>query len=216
MPVSEPSPDTTARRSWAGTTLADRRARRRRQLLDAGLQLMGTGDTATVSVRAVCRTARLTERYFYESFSGRDDLALGVYEEVAEQARTALVEAVAASTAGHTAPVPPAVLARAAVTAFVELILDDPRKGTVLLLAPMTDPDLNRRGSELLPAFTEVIHDQLPDRLDDEERELTAVGLVGALTNLFVRYLNGTLAVPRDRLIEHCVRLVAAAADPPR
>lgn len=195
-------------RTWAGTTLADRRAARRQQLVDAGIELLGGGDTSAVSVRAVCRTAKLTERYFYESFDDRDALLLAVYEHVAESARDALLSAL------RDVPDASEAQARAAVTAFVELLIDDPRKGTVLLLAPLTEPALNQRGSELLPTFMALIHDQLPPGFDDIDRRLTASGLVGALTYLFISYLDGSLDVPRDRLIAHAVRMLVTAAEP--
>lgn len=196
----------TEQRTWAGTTMAERRAARRERFLDAGIALLATEGPSGATVRAACRTAQLTERYFYESFADRDAFVVAVYEHVAEQARGALVAAV------QQAPAAPAELARAGVTAFVELILDDPRKGSVLLLAPMADPALIRRGTELLPAFTALIQAQLPASLDDTARELTAVGLAGALTNLFTRYLDGSLDVPRDRLVDHCVRILLRSA----
>lgn len=189
-------------RTWGGTTLTDRRAARRELLLETGLELLGGSGSAAVTVRAVCRTAKLTERYFYESFTDRDELVLAVYDRVAEQAQQALVDAV--RDAGST----DRERAEAAVTAFVELIVDDPRKGRVLLLTPLTDPPLSRRGVELIPAFAGLIREQLPAATDVEEREMTAIALVGALTNLFVSYLGGNLAVTRERLIDHCVRLL--------
>lgn len=200
----------TEARTWGGTTLSDRRAARREQLLNAGLELLGTGGSAAVTVRAACRQAKLTERYFYESFPDREALVLAVYELVGAQARRALVEAVAA------APESANERAEAAVTAFVELMLDDPRKGRVLLIAPLTDPTLSRRGVELLPAFAALIREQLPAGADELDREMTAVGLVGALTNLFVAHLEGTLTVPRARLVEHCVHLLSRASLTPR
>ncbi|SFQ58589.1 DNA-binding transcriptional regulator, AcrR family [Amycolatopsis arida] len=200
--------DTAAGRTWGGTTLTDRRAARREQLLDAGLDLLGTGGSPAVSVRAVCRHAKLTERYFYESFADREALVLAVYERVGERARQALVDAVAA------APGSAEERAAAAVTAFVELMLDDPRKGRVLLIAPLSDPVLSRRGVELLPDFAALIREQLPAGVDELDRELTAVGLVGALTNLFIGYLEGTLRVSRERLVGHCVRLLSRAGEP--
>jgi len=38
-----------------------------------------------------------------------------------------------------------------------------------------------------------------------------AVGLVGALFTLFIGYLDGTIAVDRDRFVRHCVRLLINA-----
>ncbi|ASR36476.1 TetR family transcriptional regulator [Prauserella marina] len=195
-------------RTWAGTTLTDRRAARRRQLLDAGLDLLGSDGGAAVSVRAVCRGSKLTERYFYENFADRDELVLAVYDGVVEQAHRALLNAVGAvgSSAGT-----PRDRAEAAVTAFVELIIDDPRKGRVLLLAPLTDPTLNRRGIARIPMFAELVREQLSGEADDAERAMTATALVGGLANLFSAYLAGGLTVSRDRLVAHCVRLVLGA-----
>lgn len=192
-------------RTWAGTTLADRKAARGTQLVAAGLDLLGTAGSAAVSVRAVCRHAKLTERYFYENFADREQLVVAVYEHVAGQLHQALIDAVPDTRAE------PVARAEAAVTAFVELMVDDPRKGRVLLLAPVTDPALSARGVALLPAFAALIREQLPDRMAADEREMTALGLVGALANLFTAYLGGTLQVSRDRLIAHCVTLLARA-----
>ncbi|SDD76107.1 TetR/AcrR family transcriptional regulator [Actinokineospora iranica] len=194
-----------ADRTWGGTTLTDRKAARRLRLLEAGVDLLGAPEGPALSVRAVCRHAKLTERYFYESFPDRDELVLAVYEHVAAAARQALVDAVRSSP-----PDPPA-LARAAVTAFVELMVDDPRRGRVLLLAPLTDPALSSRGMALLPAFAALIREQLPEDESETDREMTAIGLVGALTHLFSAYLDGTLTVDRDQLVDHCVRLLTRA-----
>ncbi|WP_020673649.1 TetR/AcrR family transcriptional regulator [Amycolatopsis nigrescens] len=195
----------TTARTWGGTTLTDRKAARRDQLIEAGLDLLGDEAGPAVSVRAACRHAKLTERYFYESFADREELILGVYEHVGAATHQALVDSV------RDAPPAAADRAAAAVSAFVELILDDPRLGRVLLLAPMTEPALSKRGVELLPAFAALVREQLPAKADELDREMTAIGLVGALANLFIAYLNGTLVVSRDRLVAHCVNLLTRA-----
>ena len=192
-------------RTWAGTTLDDRKAQRREQLVAAGLDLLGTEGSAAVSVRAVCRHAKLTERYFYESFTDREELVVAIYEHVGEQAKQVLVDAV------RDAP-SPTRRAEDAVRAFVELIVDDPRRGRVLLLAPITDPALTRRGLHLLPAFAALVGEQL-SRGDETERQLVSIGLVGALSNVFIACLDGSLRVSRERLVAHCVRLVLGADD---
>jgi AcrR family transcriptional regulator len=192
-------------RTWAGSTLSQRQEERRERLLDAGLELLGGADAATLGVRAVCRAAGLTERYFYESFPDRDALVAAVFERVVEAAHQALVGAVAESSAPWDAVV------EAAVGAFVALILDDPRKGRVLLIAPLSEPALLDRGIARLPAFRALVREQLPSDVDELERQMIATGLVGALTQLFGSVLDGTLQAPRDRLVAHCVRLVLRA-----
>ncbi len=192
-------------RSWGGTKLADRRAARRQTLLDVAERLAGEEGCAAVTVRSVCREARLTDRYFYESFTGRDDLLLAAFERVADEARIALEGAVA--TGGPQRE----VRARAAVSAFVALVLDAPHKGRLLLLEPFADPVLGARSHLLMPVFTGLVGGQLAGTGDDIDRRLAAHALVGGLANLFAGWLHGTLDVPRERLEAHCVELVLAA-----
>lgn len=194
-------------RTWAGTTLADRQAARRERLLDVGLDLLGTGGSAAVTVRSVCRQAGLTDRYFYESFADREALLLAVFDRVAQEAGTALVAAVAAAPDDLTRR------ARAAVDAFLQVIVDDPRRGRILLLEPLTDPTLGMRGVALSPMFTELVRAELGRRGSAAGAQLTATALIGALANLFVRWLDGSLDVSRRRLRDYCVRLLVNAVD---
>ncbi|ARI55746.1 TetR/AcrR family transcriptional regulator [Streptomyces bacillaris] len=198
-----------AERSWGGTRLADRRAARRQALLDTAEHLAGEEGCAAVTVRSVCRRARLTDRYFYESFAGRDELLLAAFERVADEARRALEEAVAVS-----AP-EPEVRARAAVAAFVALVLDAPHKGRLLLLEPFADPALGAHSHRLMPVFTDLVGGQLAGTGDGVDRRMAAHALVGGLASLFAGWLHGTLDVPRERLEAHCVQLVLAATSPP-
>jgi AcrR family transcriptional regulator len=195
-------------RSWAGTTLADRQAERRSTLLDVGLDLLGTQGSAAVTVRSVCRLAKLTDRYFYENFADREALLLAVYDRVATEAGEALLTAVADAPPDLTAR------SRAAVEAFLGVLTDDPRKGRVLLLEPLTDATLGMRGVALSPMFAELVRAQLgPQAGNAQAARLTATAVIGALANLFIRWLDGTLDVDRDELTDYCVRLLVTATD---
>jgi len=193
----------TSRRSWAGVGIDERRRLRRERLLAVGVDLLGAPDAAAVNVRAVCRAAELTERYFYESFADRDTFVREVYAHVADRARDALSGAVVSA--------PATGRAEAAVRAFVELMVDDPAKGRVLLLAPLRETAISRCGIELAPMFVAIVRDQLPRAGDEDCRHMVAVGVVGALTSLFMGYLEGDLAVSREILVGHCVALVEHA-----
>ena len=200
------------RRSWAGSTMDERRARRREQLIRAARDLLGTGET--VSVRAVCRAAKLTERYFYESFEDRDALVIAAYERASQEA----VEAVAQAVAGSDGT--PEAVARAAVRVAVEQVVDDPARGQVLIVAPLTNPILFEKREELAPILTGLIREQLPSRTSESERDMVALGIAGALTQIFYSYLTGRLVVEREAFVEHCVRLLLSAGamwpTPPR
>ncbi|GAA2794630.1 TetR/AcrR family transcriptional regulator [Saccharopolyspora taberi] len=188
--------------TWGGTSLPERRAVRREKLLAAGLDLLGTQGSAAVAVRSVCRRAELTDRYFYENFADREALLLAVYDQVAGEAKEALEEAVRDS------PHEPA----AAVEAFLGVLTDDPRKGRVLLLEPMTDAALGARGAELMPVFADLVAARLGGDPSGRAARMTATALIGALSNLFVRWLDGSLAVTRADLVDYCVALLLASA----
>jgi AcrR family transcriptional regulator len=167
---------------------------------------MGTEGATSVTVRSVCRAAALTDRYFYESFADRDALLLAVFDEVAAEFGSALIEVVGQPHADD------AALARAAVAAFLDVMVDDPRKGRVLLLEPMTTPTLSERGLTVAPMFVALVSAQLGDAVDAERALLTATAVVGALTSLFIRWLDGTLPVDRAALSEFSVRVVLTSA----
>ena len=138
-----PTPaDPPGRGRWAGIPADDRRAERRRLLLDAGFELLGTEGAAGTTVRAVCQHARLNPRYFYESFGDLDELVVAVYERVVDELRDAL------SLAMDDAPADLPAQMRAAVGAAVGFVDDDRRRARVLYVEalgqrgaqPATDP----------------------------------------------------------------------------
>jgi AcrR family transcriptional regulator len=186
----------------AGMSIDDRRRHRYTTLVDVGTSLLGAPAGPAVSVRAVCRAAKLTERYFYESFTDRDQFVRAVYAQVGERARASIEDAVENARGSAKAEAP--------VRAFVELVLDDPAAGRVLLLAPLSEPALGGSGAALVPGFVELVRAQLVD-MDDDDAQLVAVGVVGALTALFAGYLDGTVTTPREKFVAHCVELVSEA-----
>lgn len=186
-------------------TLEERRVARRDTLLSVGVDLLGASEGPSVSVRAVCSRASLTERYFYESFTDRDTFVRAVYLDVAEKALDALVTAVGRAKR-------PQERARRAVTAFVELMIDQPARGRVLLTAPFADAALSTLGLRTIPMFVALVGEQLPAEADEVDRQLTATGVVGALTGLFSAYLDGTVDVPRQRFVDHCVSVIDVAS----
>lgn len=196
------------------STLEDRAATRRATLVEAGIELLGTEGAAGVTVRAVCRGAKLTERYFYESFDGRDALLRAVHDQVASEARDAIVAAVAEAAGGPGAASPERV-ALAAVAAFTAFLEADPRRGRVLLSESFADSVLASHDLELVPAFAALLVAQiraLPDAPDATDAELTAVALLGAMRGLYLTWLSGDPPISSARLNAHAARMIVAAA----
>ena len=190
-------PSGQRRGRWSGVPLQDRQTLRRDELIAAGVDVLGGEGGSALTVRAVCRAAGLTERYFYESFDDRDDFVRAVYDHVCSTAMTALTSS--------TTP-------RDAVERFVALMVDDPVRGRVLLIAPEREPVLTKSGAEWMPSFIELLQHKLTRITDPAVQAMVATGLVGALTALFTAYLNGRLATTREQFIDYCVDMLLSRA----
>jgi AcrR family transcriptional regulator len=178
---------------WSGVPLQDRQVLRRDELIAAGVALLGSESGPSLTVRAVCRAAELTERYFYESFADRDEFVRAVYDDVCTTAMSTLMSA---------------DTPRDAVERFVALMVDDPARGRVLLLAPEVEPVLTRSGAEWMPSFIDLLQHKLTRITDPAIGAMVATGLIGALTALFTAYLNGRLAATREQFIDYCVDML--------
>jgi AcrR family transcriptional regulator len=165
-------------------------------LIAAGVDLLGGEAGPALTVRAVCRAAGLTERYFYESFSDRDEFVRAVYDDVCTRAMSTLSSSTSAQDA---------------VERFVALMVDDPTRGRVLLLAPTVEPVLTRSGASWMPSFIELLQrkvTRITGIAEPAVQAMAATGLLGALTALFIAYLDGRLTATREQFIDHCVDMV--------
>jgi AcrR family transcriptional regulator len=193
-------------RLYGGVQAEDRRASRRARLMEAALDLLGTEGWQATTVRAICAQARLTPRYFYESFADRDELLLAVFDELVEEAAGHVLEAVA--SAEHDAR----AKARAAIGAFVELVTDDPRKARVLFVEAIGSEPLTRRRFDTVRMFAHLVAEQgrefygLPPDTDSLV-DTTALMLVGGLAETLLSWLDGNLRVTREQLVEDCTDL---------
>lgn len=184
---------------WTGVPFESRLALRRDNLINAGVQLLGSAGGPALTVRAVCREAALTERYFYESFADRDEFVRAVYDDVCTRAMSALTSA--------TTP-------REAVERFVELMVDDPVRGRVLLLAPAVEPVLTRSGAEWMPNFIDLLQRKLSRIGDAVLQKMIATSLIGGLSGLFTAYLHGQLGATRQQFIDYCINMLYITAAP--
>lgn len=185
--------------------LTDRRAERRALLVDAALALFGDGGEAALSVRSVCRECGLNTRYFYESFSGTDDLLGAVYDAVSAQlaadvnaAMTAAGESLRART-------------RAGIAAVLGFSSADPRRGRVLFTDARANPVLaDRRAAtqDLLREAVLVEGWRLHPGSDPVAAQVGAAMYTGAMAELAQQWLAGNLGDDLDAVVEYALAQV--------
>ena len=199
-------------RPYRGISADERRATRRATLIEAGLDVLGDDGLAGLTMTAVCVRAGLTERYFYESFHDRDELLGAILDASLLEMDEAMFAALAA------APADLLERCRAAAGAMIGVLTDDPRKARLHAEA-IGSVALSERRAEAVSAHAELLAGQMRELrgLDRPEHQaplrLATLVLMGGLSEAILGWLDGSLEMTRETLIEECARLAVAVAD---
>ncbi len=189
---------------YRGVPAAQRVAVRRARLMEATLAVWADPTVSTTMTR-ICAEAGLTERYFYESFRNLDDALTAVLDAIAveiEERTTA-----AADRAGED----PAARVLASVRAFVDLLVEDPRKGRVAVIEAGALPGLRHRRTELLHHFAHRSAEEArvlaaSPRRSEHDDEIAGVLFIGGMAELITRWLSGTLDATPDEIVDAAAR----------
>jgi AcrR family transcriptional regulator len=188
-------------RRHRGLLPQERRADRRRRLMEAGLELFsGLGYHGT-TIERICAQAGVTARHFYEEFPSREALLVAVYDEGAERAMDAVVKALAPSAEG------PRRRTRESIAAFVHTVLDDPRVGRILTIEVVgVSPELERRRRLVMRSFARLVEVEVnrvaaEGHIAERDYRLAALALVGATNELVIDWILSNERPPIDDLV---------------
>ncbi len=196
-------------RRYGGKSLDERRALRRTQLLDAGLELFGTQGYAQTTIEQLCRTARLNPRYFYEQFASREDLLGAVYERHVEAVAVRVLAAIEA------APARPQARLEAGLRAFLDGTLADPRAARINYFEVVgVSPELEARRRRALGAYAEMIAGQIDllareGQLAVRDQRRAAVALVGATDGLLIDAVRRGAQTEHEAIVATLLELFA-------
>jgi len=199
----------TATGTYGGVSAEQRRAERRRRLLDAALDVIGTQGWSATTLRGICERAKVGPRFFYESFADLDALAAALHDEVLEAALRRTIAAIDA------APDDLPARTAAAFRAMISEVIDDPRRARVLWVEAYGSETLVRRRFAAMRRLARVAMEQSHDLLDlppDGDRVLQAVSimLTGGVTEFVLAWLDGGMDVSRDELLAISVEFALA------
>jgi AcrR family transcriptional regulator len=195
-------------RPYGGIPARDRVAQRRRQLLDAGLELLGGADEPPeLTVRDICQQARLSTRYFYEGFTDKDALVAAVFDWV--------IAEIAATTQAAVAAAPHEEQSRAGIANLVRTIADDPRIGRLLFNAQLSNPVLARKRAELGGVFALLSGQHVASAYRVPQHEwVKAVAhfVVGGVGQTISAWVSGEIRMDQRRLVDQLTRMVDGLA----
>ncbi len=197
----------STQRTYGGRSAEQRRSDRLALLLDVALDVLAESGPDALTVRGVCRRARLADRYFYEHFSSVEELIGAVFDDIIDRR---FVPAVTASIVEAGADI--AARARAATDVTLGLIEQDPRTGRLLVHAESSKAlrtrrdDAIRLGAGLMRASA---HELLDRRGPDVD--MAALSTAAGLLSLVTWWLRGDVEATRDQLTDFIVAALIAS-----
>lgn len=205
MTVEPHAPPTVAGpdpgRSWRGKSPVQRATERREQLLDAALEVFTARGFPASRVRDVCREAGLTERYFYESFAGKEALLIALSERIVADLLAAAAPGLELAASDREAAID------AAGRAVVHSLTDDPRRARILFVEVVgVSREIEDHRRAIIGGLADVIRAAAarafgPWVARSTETELIGRALVGAVQELLVAHVRGELSLSQDELI---------------
>lgn len=203
--------ETASARPYRGVEAPQRLARRRHRLLAAGLELLGADQQSisAVTVRGVCRQAGLAARYFYESFTDKDEFVSCVFDWVVAELATTTQAAVAA--------VPAHEQTRAGMANIVRTVADDARVGRLLFSTQLADPVIVRKRAESSALFAMLSGQHVGDALRmpaNERIKAAAHFVVGGVGQTISAWLAGAIRLEPDQLVDQLAALLDELAEP--
>ena len=196
-------------RPYRGVEAADRVAERRRRFLEAGLDILGSdSDLSELTVRGICRQAGIALRYFYESFTDKDDFVGAVFDSV--------IADIAATTQAAVTAAPLKEQSRAGMANIVRTIAADTRVGRLLFSSQLSNPVVVRKRAESF-ALMALLLFQHAGTLGARENDRTKASshfVVGGVSQTITAWLAGDTKLGPDELVEQLASIIDNLADP--
>lgn len=165
--------------------------------MGACLDLVGAGGIAAVTAESVSTAAKLTKRYFYESFADREAILLAALEELFVELITAIRAARDAAREGDRAePI---------TEAFVATLCADPRRARLYAECGVL-PALCARRESAIVAFTDLVSGDHAAPAAARNHLMTRI-VVAGVTDVVTSWIDGTLVADRKTLVEAIVEL---------
>lgn len=196
-------------RPYRGIEAADRLSDRRRRFLEAGLDILGSDtDLSQLTVRGICRQAGVALRYFYESFSDKDDFVGQVFDWVIADIATTTQAAVAAAL--------PKEQSRAGMASVVRTIAADTRVGRLLFSTELSNAVIVRKRVEstALMAMLTFQHAEALGAHDDDRIKAAAQFVVGGVSQTITAWLKGEVRLHPDQLVDQLASIIDELSNP--
>jgi AcrR family transcriptional regulator len=161
-----------------------------------------------LTVRGICRQAGVALRYFYESFTDKDDFVAAVYDWV--------IADIAATTQAAVTAAPLDEQSRAGMANIVRTIAADTRVGRLLFSSQLSNPVVVRKRTEsfALMAMLTFQHASAVGAHNTDRVKAASHFVVGGVTQMIPAWLEGDVGLDNDQLVDQLATMIDALAVP--
>ena len=195
----------TKERQFKGLSLTERKQARREKLIEAGIEAYGTHGFFAVTVKDICNEAKLTERYFYESFKKSDELFQTILLTLIDQLQHNVMQAIMQASSD------PRKMIEAGLTALLTTLRDNPRMARIIYIDAMLVQELHNQATihETMLRFDRMIQAfvmLMMPHIDRSEREISfvATGLNGYVTQIAIRWVVSGFKQSLEDVLSSC------------
>ena len=192
-------------RQFKGLSLSERKQARREKLIEAGIEAYGSHGFFSVTVKDICQEAKLTERYFYESFKKSEQLFQTIFLKLIDELQQNVMQAIMQASTD------PKKMIEAGLTALLMTLKNNPRMARIIYIDAMLVQELHNQATihETMSRFDRMIHAfvmlMMPN-IDRSEREISmiATGLNGYVTQIAIRWVMSDYKQPMEEVLSSC------------
>jgi len=198
---TKPKPQKPSR-IYGGLSLEARKAQRKEQFLSAGLAVFGTTGFRNATVRSLCKEAKLTDRYFYDSFGNLENLLKAVYARCITNLSKEILKSIKQNyQIGDAA---------SAITAGLDAYfreLENPQIAQICMVElEGINPEVNKLYYGYINGFSRMLvalanHAFPAWQLDIKQKEVIGISMVGAMRQSATHWLVSDYQIERADLV---------------
>jgi len=195
-------------RPYGGISLEERKLLRKKQFLQAGLRVFGSTGFRSATVRSLCKEAKLTDRYFYESYGNLENLLKAVYANCMANLSMRILDAITSEYKKSDAS--------KAITAGLDaffLELENPLIARICMIElEGISPEVNELYYSYIDRFSQILialaNHAFPDMpIDRGEQDAIGISLVGAMRQSATHWLMTNYEMDRAKLVSATSKL---------
>ncbi|WP_326636546.1 TetR/AcrR family transcriptional regulator [Streptosporangium sp. NBC_01755] len=173
-------------RPYRGMSAEERLAERRERLISAAYILYSDIGFPETTIERLCAAARISNRAFYECFSGRNELMRAVHDRCVHETLQSVAKSIEQATDTLTTRV------EAGISGYINFVTEDRRRARIMHLEVRRAGDCLVSSRQLaVTAFTDMIELNVADLPEavKANRHLLALGMIGAIQELLIEWV---------------------------